>query len=555
MLLLLPDRFHFHERGVAMVLILGFLLWFQGNFLVWKYGLFNGHEIDWGSKTLFGAIDTPLWIACLFMAAWRPAFLYRRAKTISLLLIAIQLLGTVFLASRQPELPSFKKFRIDPRNEFVFSRSKNIIILVLDSFQSDVFQEIIERDPAYEEYFKDFTYFRNTLGGFPSTYASIPFILTGRHYTNSQPIQEFLAEAYSSPSSIPRAMLKRGWEVDLFPGTMKTIYFDPAIFSNIRSSGQEFTKAQLASLFDITLFRYLPHFLKRGIYNNGNWLLTRWGRKADVMDTLDEDDAGVGAPQPLAKGPKVRRWSPPIRSIRRLARLCRPLLRKSEPVSRDVQFLSAFLNTATIMDGKNVFKYYRLRGIHEPIRLNAGLQPVDLPLNRANVVDLACGELKLVSLFLDGLRRLGVYDDALIVILGDHGHPYGLHGLRLPSGMAERPPGSAIPRGVLESGIPLLLVKRPGDKGEIKINEAPASLGDVPATVFAAVGIVPAGSGEPLFQIPADRPRERRFLYYYWEHSDWLNRYLPNLIEYRVSGNSWLRSSWQATGNVFAPGG
>jgi len=153
------------------------------------------------------------------------------------------------------------------------------------------------------------------------------------------------------------------------------------------------------------------------------------------------------------------------------------------------------------------------------------------------------------------LRDLGVYDDALIFVLGDHGHPVGGHGLRLPLAMAGIQAGSSIPKGILESGIPLLLVKRPGDQGDLKINDAPASVADVSATVFDDLGIGQVGIGEPLFQIPVDRPRERRFLYYYWEHSDWRNRYLPNLIEYRVNGNCWLSSSWHATGKVFEPGG
>jgi hypothetical protein len=168
---------------------------------------------------------------------------------------------------------------------------------------------------------------------------------------------------------------------------------------------------------------------------------------------------------------------------------------------------------------------------------------------------MARGELKLVHLFLEGLRELGAYDNSLIFVLGDHGHPYGVYGLRLPSAMTDiHSGGEAIPNGVLESGIPLLLVKRPGSQGNLEINDAPATLADVSATVFNDLGLGRVGMGEPLFQIPVDRPRERRYLYYYWKHSDWLNRYFPDLIEYRVNGNCWLTSSWRATGKVFKPG-
>lgn len=552
-LMLLPERFKLHERGVAVAFVLGLLLWFQGNFLVWQYGLLSGQAIDWGKKILCGLIDTPLWIGLLLLAALRPAFLYRRAKMLSLLVISIQLLATSFFVIRQPELPSFKKFQVVTSDKYDFSNRKNIILLVVDTFQSDVFQEIIDQDPAYKKYFKDFTYFRNTTGGYPSTYAAIPFALTAQYYTNSQPIQQFMADAYTSPSSIPHELLKRGWQVDLFPAVMKSVFLDRTVISNIRKNRRQVRKTRLAYLFDITLFRYLPHFLKRGIYNEGNWVLSRWVHKGGGDELFDGEEPDENGEQPLRRTRKVRRSLPHISRVRRLGMGISP---KAVHASLDIQFVKNFLKKAVVVTEKNVFKFYHWRGLHEPFRINANLEPVNLPLNRTNLVDMARGELKLVHFFLEGLRELGVYDNALIMVFGDHGHPYGGFGLRLPPAMTEGRFGqSPIPKGVLESGIPLLLVKRPGSHGNLEISEAPASLADVSATIFYDLGLGRIGMGEPLFQIPSDRPRERRFLYYYWTHSDWLHRYLPDLFEYRIMGNSWLGSSWQASGKIFKPGG
>jgi len=554
-LMLLPDRFNLHERGVAVVFALGFLLWLQGNFLVWKYGLLSGQEINWGGKILYGLIDTPLWIALLLMAACRPVFLNRWAKTLSLLILLIQLLVTSFYVLNQPELPSFKKYQLTYSKQFDFSKQKNIIILVVDTFQSDIFQEIIDRDPSYKNYFRDFTYFRNTTGGFPSTYAAIPFLLTAQSYTNSQPIQAFMADAYLSASSIPSQLLKLGWEVDLFPVVSKSVFFDPVVFSNIRARRSKDGKTGLAHLFDITLFRCLPHILKRAIYNDDNWFLTRWKQRDDKA-ALHYDDNNYpygNSEQTLSEIRRIRHLSPRIHSMRKL---WRSISRRSARDYFDVQFVSRFMKMAAVASERCVFKFYHWRGIHEPFRINADLAPVNLPLNRANAVIMGRGELKLIHYFLEGLRELGVYDNALIFILGDHGHPHGGFDLYLPADMAAIPSQKgSLPNGVLESGIPLLLVKRPGDHGNLEINDAPASMADIQATVFDDLGLGRNGMGEPLFQIPADRPRERLFHYYFWEHGDWLNRYLPDLKEYRINGNCWLTSSWSETGKVFKPGG
>jgi hypothetical protein len=551
---LLPDRFQLRERGLAVVFALGFLLWFQGNLLVWKYGLLSGQEIDWGGKILYGLIDTPLWIALLVLAAWRPAFLNRWAKTVSWLLLLIQFLVSSFYVLHQPEFPSFKKYHLVTNKQFDFSRQKNIIVLVVDTFQSDIFQEIIDRNPAYKKYFRDFTYFRNTTGGFPSTYAAIPFLLTARSYDNSKPIQAFMADAYLSPSSIPRQLLKLGWEVDLFPAVSKSVFFDPEVFSNIRPRRSKDNKTGLAHLFDITLFRCLPHFLKRAIYNDDNWFLTRWKQGEDEADLRDGDfnDAEGNGGQTVKEIRRIRRSSPRIHAMRKR---WKPISRRSARDYFDVQFVSRFMKMAALSVEKPVFKFYHWRGIHEPFRINADLAPVNLPLNRDNAVIMGRGEIKLINYFLEGLRELGAYDNALIFILGDHGHPHGGFDLRLPAAMAAMPsPNGSLPRGVLESGIPLLLVKRPGDHGDLEINDAPASQADIQATVFDELGLGGSGMGEPLFRIPADRTRERLFHYYFWENGDWLNRYLPELREYRINGNCWLTSSWRETGRVFQPG-
>ncbi len=553
LLLLLPCRFRLHERGVAFVLALGLLLWLQGNILLWQYGALSGHEIAWGEKALNGLIDTPLWVAALILALWRPGFLYRRVKAISLLFLAIQLLSTSITVVRQPEMPSFKKYQFDRMVEFDFSSRRNVIVLILDSFQSDVFQEIIDRDPSYRDIFGDFTYFRNTTGGFPSTYASIPLLLTGQYYSNSVPIQSFIAQAYSSPSSVPYQLTRRGWQVHLVPLVPNTIYFDPAVLSNIKKRTRRMSDSRLVWLIDLTLFRHLPHLLKRVIYHDGHWFLSRWIRKDVLANLLNEDEPPPRSLKAIRSRLAQRRKFPHVSSRNHMRGV--DLVRDSLPVNSDSRFIANFLMQAAAVNESHVFKLYHWRGPHEPIQMNADFERVNLPLNRANLTDLARGELKLVRLFLDGLREMGIYDQALIFILGDHGHPFGAYDVRVPPDLGEA--GAAAAPGfdrVLRSGIPLLLAKRPGDRGELRITDAPASLADVPATIFDELGMEKQGSGEPLFSIPVDRPRERRFFHYSWKHSNWMNAYLPPLVEYRILGHAWLAPSWQATGKVCKPG-
>ncbi len=552
---LLPRRFRLHERGVALVLALGILLWLQGNILLWQYGALSGQEIDWGARTLYGLVDSPVWIAGLLLALWRPGFFYRRTRGIAASLLLIQLLSSSITVVRQPEAPSFKKLQVDHTQDFAFSGRRNVIVLILDSFQSDIFQEIIDRDPAYRDMFRGFTYFRNTTGGFPSTYASVPLILTGQSYSNSEPIQDFVSRAYRSESSLPFQLRRRGWQVNLVPAVQSTILFDPQVVSNLEPRRQQVEASRLAWVYDLTLFRYLPHFAKRAVHNGGDWLLSRW-MSGDVLDNLlGKDDPERGTHLSARLRRRTRRAHTRIgRETRRIGIL---RLRRTKAVNSDSRFVSSFLMQSAVMSDDDVFKFYHWRGPHEPICMNAELEKVSLPLSRDSLVDLARGELKLVEIFLGGLRELGIYERSLIFIMADHGHSQGAIGVRLPDDLqaAGPPAGSRSPLiKVMGSGIPLLLVKRAGDSGELRVSDVPASQADVSSTIFAELGLGLRGAGEPLFRIQPGQPRERRFFHYTWEHRDWMNLYLPDLVEYRIQGHGWLASSWQATGRVLKPG-
>ena len=88
--------------------------------------------------------------------------------------------------------------------------------MVVDMFQTDIFWEVLNENPQYKKIFKEFIYFPDCLGGFPTTYASVPFLLTGNSYDNSIPIQQFMQKAYLSDTSIPKVLRENGFETQIF---------------------------------------------------------------------------------------------------------------------------------------------------------------------------------------------------------------------------------------------------------------------------------------------------------------------------------------------------
>lgn len=102
-------------------------------------------------------------------------------------------------------------------------------------------------------------------------------------------------------------------------------------------------------------------------------------------------------------------------------------------------------------------------------------------------------------------------------------------------------------------GLPLLLIKRIGAKGEIVTSMMPASAVDIPATVLSELQLKPeaipaiAGNpeshGVPLFETPeiaANRIRYYGAMLWTPQQSDFVGR----LRLYRIEGHGWSDASW-----------
>ena len=229
--------------------------------MVWQYGILDGSSIKWGAHRIYGIIDSSIWLLVAILAFTKSSFFYKFAKTIATAFILIQLLSLSIIAvqTRDAPLEFFKQYYVEKTPAFDFSKNRNVIILVIDEFQSDVFQEIITQDNSYKDIFDGFEYFRNSVSGFDFTEFAIPAILTGKLYDNSVPRAVFLEGAYLN-DSIPKVLMDKGFEVHLFPWRAlanESYYYDERIATNFkrRSLPIEIKIEEVSRLIDVALFR------------------------------------------------------------------------------------------------------------------------------------------------------------------------------------------------------------------------------------------------------------------------------------------------------------
>lgn len=518
------------ERGfrvlVALLLAIALIVWIQGQFLAWDYGVLDGRKINWRTHPMRDLLDLLLLLLIPLGAVLARRWLLRNAITIAGTLILIQVVPAAWSVWKAPPIPDIHRFAFNNAHKFSFSSDRNVIILVLDGFQSDVFQEILEDEPEWSGVFDGFTYFRNAVAGYGKTYPTFALMLTGQWYENDIPIQDFIERSFTR-DSITTRLLRNGWRVDLFPHIKRVIHPSTVVASNVVPLIEpEVIAEETGKLADLGLFRVTPHRLKRYWINDYQWRLAKFFVRNSDQVSRSEPSGNEG---PLAAQ------------------------RHPHAAARFVHELEAGARADL---SPPAFKLFHLMIPHAPFNLGRSLQLSDLPGGNEGFVRQSYTALEVVKRLLAELEELGIYDDTLLFVVSDHGggehrhHVYleGINGIPADGAVAS----NDVPIRHVSSGLPLVLVKPFKRRGGLEISDAPVSLADIAHTIADSLGVENSYPGRNLFDVANDEFRPRRYLHYRFK--SWSRLYLPEMIEYRVEGFSWLRENWQPTGRIFAPG-
>ena len=493
------------DAAIALVCAVGVLAWVQGSLLLWNYGTLAGQEIDWAAHRTHGWIDAAVW--AIGVAAALAAFraVSRTSVAISVTLIAIQTIALSILSARSQDV-WFNHVTFDDSARFALSRDRNVVIVLLDTFQSDVFQEVLDQEPGLTARLSGFTYFRNATSGFPSTLASMTFLLTGQQYDNSVPFRPFVKRAFTT-ASVPKSLKSAGYDVYYNNSAFwSTVYADATLSSHLGPKA--------LAPFDATSTFLAQRVARLGLFRS----VPQFGKQM------------LGATAAVAPRSAVAATGDP----------------------GEMPFFKTMSAQATATAAAPVFRYYHLWGLHPPIAHDEELRPTTAPYTRENAVRQARGVLRLMDSFLATLVRLKVYDRTLLIVVGDHGSAF-------PVRLTDVAPGSRAATGPPAAtthpfALPLVLIKPFSASGPMQISDAPVSLGDVPRTIMSALGLPNSFPGQSILDTRRSTDTSRRVFWYNPGLLRQANAFFPLLTEFSVSGHSWLDESWRQTGRIFSPG-
>ncbi len=358
--------------GQAALLALSLATFLQGNGLNASYGELNGKAIDWSAYTMYGVTNTLLWLGMLFIA-----LNLRHWKRFTALCVALPLVLlagetglTGYWAANMPEKEDSAVYLSDT-GLYTVGSEKNLLVMVLDSVDSEDFAQALTEDASLAETLDGFVWYKNAMGVSDPTKHGIPALLTGKAYTSATDYSGFIAWAYAD-TPLYQQLAGADWDARFFTDD-RYLTLDESVIDNLEREELAVSDAKglTHDLLQLCAFRYAPHFVKPQLWMYGNvFRQYAKGLGGEVYKVTDE--------------------------------------------AFDAQVTEAGL---TVQPG-NAFRMIHLTGMHPPYTMDADCQYQESGVDAAEQMR---GCMKQVRDYLTQLKDVGRYEDAAILILADHG--------------------------------------------------------------------------------------------------------------------------------------
>ncbi|MEH6588615.1 MAG: sulfatase-like hydrolase/transferase [Halioglobus sp.] len=496
--LLLPSK-KFKRVYLGVLVALSLIVWVQSNFLFGDYGLFNGEALDINDRSVFAFMDA---IVCLLL-------IYCAIRYDKLWILLGDLVVGIFILTLAMDCYAVLSFKRNSEWNAIysslsmeeldqaafdevtqFSSNGNIIHILLDELQSDVFERVLSSDSTLAEALDGFTYFPNTSGVYPYTEMSLPAILSGEIYKNDASKSEYLSRTINRNTFIT-SLNEAGYK--------PMFHIHPAFCSHnfqlpcSRVPGISTGPAAL-NLIDLALFRSAPAMLKKPAYNGGMGLFKQYLSDLGHMTS----QSGIG-----------------------------------------YLLLQQFNERFSVADIPPTYKFYQTMATHAPLVMESDCTPAKehKPLEMRHMKVQANCALQQVTRILEQLKSAGIYDQTLIILSSDHGGNY------LAPAQAKNLQRKGIPEKHFARAKSTLLIKPFNAHGELQRSKNRASLADIAATTLAQIGST-AEFGEDLFAQGFDRHRLREFYFIKWGFGGKKGERLEGFTPYTIKGDVRSAKAW-----------
>ena len=339
------------------------------NVLTWHFMLF--------AIILVGLLALP------FILAWHVrTFLAKHATRISIVVILTQT-AVVVNSAIHYNAPNydFKEFTFSEKGKFSFGQKENVIIMVVDCMGEGIFKEVLEKYPELKDSLADFTCFDRMISPLPWTMYAVPAMMTGVDFPRKaygvpgdDDHAAYLAQVCKGESSLFTALRSKGFRAEGYPFLLPTISYSPEVLDNSIPQFMAHRKETVSKILKLLWKMQCPFFLVSLTSSRNNLPFLTFGGGGGNRHRLMYDQV----------------------------------------------FYHRLSEESCIGKEKAVFKYLHLQGAHEGVGLNENLERMKGMLKYRQLR----GSLRNFELLVSRMKALGIYDNATIVLVGDHTEGY-----------------------------------------------------------------------------------------------------------------------------------
>ena len=473
-------KINIYYISVSIIFCVFLITYIQGNFLSGSLPGINGEVFNWRQYKVEAVTSVVLWLLAfggLFFAIKKlklPKFVsYIAPITGAIFVMLLISLVSSLTTTRALEDKYTAKATFDYYNQV--SSDRNFFIFMVDAIDSRSFDNLLKDNPDYQDTFKDFTYYQDTVSYYPYTRDSVPYIFSQIPNHNETDFSEYSKSAFSN-SKIIKSLNDDNYNMYFYDNDIIVGADTASIFKNMSDQ----TKINSANFFsEITrydFYKYLPYPLKG---------------KAHIEN--------LSFHQSDLEGGKVDfDW-------------------------RDRTNYDIYNNEELEVVDQKVFHFIHIEGAHIWFNLDEDLNPIDKTVGTYSQKQTAT--FKTIKAYLDRLKSAGVYDNASIVILADHGYRDGVWEYDYINSRFN----------------PVLYIKGVNEThSKMHRSDQPIShedLGD------AFEDLKNGKSSTELFE-GIEAPRDRTIIYYVWNEEE-------HMVEEIQTGHAWDETTIIETGNVF----
>lgn len=422
-------------------------LYIQGNYINISYGsgVLDGSEIVWSDYTAYACVDTLVWIVCIalpFVLGLIPklrkgGYVRKGIIALSLFFVVIQLPAMVvqFINYTPNEQ---RDIQVTTEGMYDLASDENTIVFLLDTYDERYFRDFIEKHPEYQEKLADFVHYDNYMTSAARTIVAMPSLLTGQPFLRDSTYSEYISRIWSQ-DNVLQEMAASGVDVRVFANSLYFAKEATAYIANMECGETAVSDYGLLTqkLYKITGFTFAPHVAKQQFWFN----TAEFDEAKQSVDNFAEDDA------------------------------------------RNIAAYTE--NGFTVSDSYDkAFRFYYFNGLHPPFTLGAdGKKSSDATRETANIA-----LMDMILAMLEEMKEKGIYDNANIIITGDHGDEN-------------------------KAEWTLFLVKEAGHTGPLETDHAPVSGFDLPVILGDMFDLSVDGRtyGMHLSELTESTERERHF--------------------------------------------